>query len=152
MNIVDTAGQEEYENLRNKYVSDGDAFIIVYSVTDKSTFDEVEKFLEKIFKGKASKVGQDPKTIIAFTPILLIGNKIDLEGRREVTSEDAQTLCKKYGLALLETSAKKRLNVEETFGEICEQVLSKTTGNEKVEQLLGKNGKLKNEKKKCNIQ
>lgn len=150
MNIVDTAGQEEYENLRSKYVTEGDAFIIVYSVTDKSTFDEVDKFLDKIFQGKSTKPGQDPKVITQFTPILVVGNKTDLHERREVPFKDAQDLCTKYDITHFECSAKKRENVEKTFESICEQVLLKTKGNLKVEALLRKHStKNVNEKKKC---
>jgi small GTP-binding protein len=151
VNLVDTAGQEEYQNLRSKYTTDGDAFIIVYSVTDQSTFDEVEKFLDTIFQGKATKPGQDTKAIVLCTPILVIGNKTDLHERREVPFQEAHDMCTKYGIAHFECSAKKRENVEKSFEDICEQVLLKTKGNSKVDALMKSNTTKNNSKKKCSI-
>ena len=48
INIVDTAGQEEYTSIRNNWIRDGDGFILVYSITDRNSFEEIKILMDEI--------------------------------------------------------------------------------------------------------
>lgn len=78
LDILDTAGQEEYSAMRDQYMRLGQGFLLVYSITDRSSFDEMVIFHEKIYKA------QDKDMRTEKLPITLIGNKSDLESERQV--------------------------------------------------------------------
>lgn len=106
LDILDTAGQEEYSALRDQYTRTGDCFLLVYSVTDRQSFDEAEaifNFLKKI---------RDADTA---SPTVLVGNKVDLTGERTVTTDEGTTLAENLGIPFIETSAKTYHNVVNAF-------------------------------------
>jgi GTPase KRas len=92
---------------------DAEGFIVVYSVTDRKSFEKVVEFQKKITQVK-EKIKQ--------VPILLIGNKIDLKDQRQVKKEEGEKLAKDFGIPFLETSAKSRVNIDECFETICLEV------------------------------
>ncbi|ANB13933.1 Ras family GTPase RAS1 [Sugiyamaella lignohabitans] len=112
LDVLDTAGQEEYSAMREQYMRTGEGFLIVYSVTSRSSFDEVKNFHQQILRVK----DQD-----AF-PIVIIGNKIDLENERQVSFEEGQQLADSLGCPFLETSAKRRINVDDSFYALVTEV------------------------------
>ncbi len=112
LDILDTAGQEEYSAMRDQYMRTGQGFIIVYSITSRSTFDETAVFRNQVLRVKdADKV-----------PMVLIGNKMDLEAERQVTTSEGHELAKSFGCPFFETSARARVNVEECFFELVREV------------------------------
>jgi GTPase KRas len=107
LEILDTAGQDEYASLRDMYMRSGDTFILVYSITDRGSFEEIKEMHEKLLIAK-----EDADEV----PCILVGAKCDLEKEREVSIQMGKTLAQEFGCCLfLETSAKKRINVEECF-------------------------------------
>ena len=74
LDILDTAGQEEYSAMRDQYMRNGQGFLCVYSITSRGSFKEVAAFREQIRRVKDSDQG----------PILIVGNKSDLESERQV--------------------------------------------------------------------
>jgi len=106
LDIMDTAGQEEFGALRDQYMKTGQGFLIVYSVTTSTSFDAVTKFRNQILR-----VQEDKPDI----PIVLVGNKKDLEEDREVSKEKGQLQAEKFGCEYLEASAKTNSNVNEAF-------------------------------------
>lgn len=111
LEILDTAGQEDYIALREQWIRDSQLFVIVYDVTRKSSFEaSPEKLFNKVMEGKG-------KLDATFNPSLvcLVGNKCDLNDRREVSTFDGKALAQKLGCSYFETSAKTRTNVEEAF-------------------------------------
>jgi GTPase KRas protein len=72
--ILDTAGQEEYSAMRDQYMRTGQGFVMVYSITSRSSFDEINAFREQILRVK------DKDTV----PMVLAGNKCDLATERQV--------------------------------------------------------------------
>ncbi|THH16829.1 hypothetical protein EW146_g3872 [Bondarzewia mesenterica] len=102
--VIDTAGQEEYAALRDQWVREGQAFILVYSIASRATFDRLEVFRQSMMRVKRQK------------PIfMLVGNKSDKAYEREVSREEGQAMARTFGCEFLETSAKTAQNVERLF-------------------------------------
>eukprot|EP00276_Gloeochaete_wittrockiana_P009169 CAMPEP_0184648828 /NCGR_PEP_ID=MMETSP0308-20130426/6074_1 /TAXON_ID=38269 /ORGANISM="Gloeochaete witrockiana, Strain SAG 46.84" /LENGTH=191 /DNA_ID=CAMNT_0027081057 /DNA_START=93 /DNA_END=668 /DNA_ORIENTATION=- len=112
LDILDTAGQEEYSAMRDQYMRTGQGFLCVFAVTSRSSFDEISSFREQILRVK------DEDQV----PIVLIGNKCDLNNDRQVTTTEGQDLAKAFGCPFFETSAKARINVEESFYQLVREV------------------------------
>eukprot|EP01088_Endostelium_zonatum_P000981 TRINITY_DN11257_c0_g1_i1.p1 TRINITY_DN11257_c0_g1~~TRINITY_DN11257_c0_g1_i1.p1 ORF type:complete len:195 (-),score=47.53 TRINITY_DN11257_c0_g1_i1:114-698(-) len=106
LDIMDTAGQEEFGALRDQYMKTGHGFLIVYSITTQTSFEAVSKFRNSILR-----VQEDKPDI----PIVLVGNKKDLEEDREVGYEEGKQLASRFGSEFLEASAKTPINVSEAF-------------------------------------
>ena len=112
LDILDTAGQEEYSAMRDQYMRTGQGFLCVYAITSRSSFDEINAFREQILRVK------DADTV----PMVLVGNKSDLEAERQVTKVEGQDLAKSYGCPFFESSAKTRVNVEEGFYQLVREI------------------------------
>ena len=95
--VWDSAGQERYQTLVAQTVHNTEGIFIVYDVTEQSTFNDLEKWIEKL---------NDLVTINAF-PIIVIGNKIDLTEKRVVKKEVAEEFCQSHGFPYFETTCKK---------------------------------------------
>jgi GTPase KRas len=108
--VLDTAGQEEYTAMREQYMRAGEGFVLVYSITSRSSFKRV-----KLYHDQLLGVKKDTPT-----PIVLVGNKCDLatSPAREVSTEDGEALAKELGVrSFFETSAKTPVHVDEAFEE-----------------------------------
>eukprot|EP00753_Platysulcus_tardus_P010481 PLAT2747.1.p2 GENE.PLAT2747.1~~PLAT2747.1.p2 ORF type:complete len:214 (+),score=91.15 PLAT2747.1:58-699(+) len=113
LEILDTAGQEEYSVLREGFMGTGDGFILVYSITDDATLDELREIREEILS-----VNENPEV-----PLLLVGNKCDLAEDRAVSDEEGKALAKEFNCGQLEASAKEDINVTEMFRVIVRRIL-----------------------------
>ena len=102
INILDTAGQEEYLALRDQYIRNGDGFVILYSITSNSSFLEISPIREQIYRIL-------DKDFVDELPIAVCGNKLDLKEQREVTYEEANNLTKNWNVIFRETSAKLKI-------------------------------------------
>ena len=109
--IWDTAGQERYKSITAVYYKGAKGALIVYDTTDKSTFDDIDKWMLEI-KDKTSK---DIK-------LMIIGNKIDLKDEREVKNEEAMKKAESLGIPLMETSALDATNVKEAFCDLLKEI------------------------------
>eukprot|EP00013_Stygamoeba_regulata_P026562 CAMPEP_0177645674 /NCGR_PEP_ID=MMETSP0447-20121125/9372_1 /TAXON_ID=0 /ORGANISM="Stygamoeba regulata, Strain BSH-02190019" /LENGTH=186 /DNA_ID=CAMNT_0019148167 /DNA_START=369 /DNA_END=929 /DNA_ORIENTATION=- len=112
LEILDTAGQEEFTALRDQWIRDCEGFVIVYSITSHPSFEQVEKFRQQVLRVKD----------LPSLPIVIVGNKKDLESSREVTTEEGMALAKQYSTIFHEASAKTRHNVEDVFFDIVRRV------------------------------
>lgn len=99
--IWDSSGQERYQNLIAQTIHNTEGLFIVYDVTDQSTFQDLEKWIEKL---------NDLISLKDF-PIIVIGNKIDLTEKRVVSKEAAEEFCKSHGYPYFETTCKKNETV-----------------------------------------
>lgn len=110
MEILDTAGQEEYGALREQWIRQNDLFVIVYDVTRRSSFEATDRLFSEVMDTKR-------KLDASFAPslVVLVGNKCDLDSRRLVGTVEGASLAKKLGCSFVETSAKLGTNVEKAF-------------------------------------
>ena len=77
LDVLDTAGQEEYSAMREQYMRTGEGFLLVYSITSRQSFEEILTFQQQILRVKDKD----------YFPMIVVGNKCDLEGEREVSTE-----------------------------------------------------------------
>jgi len=118
LDILDTAGQEEYSAMRDQYMRTGQGFLCVFAITSRSSFEEISSFREQILRVKdADRV-----------PMVVVGNKSDLESERQVSKAEGQDLAKNFNCPFMETSAKTRINVEESFFELVREIRKQSGG------------------------
>jgi small GTP-binding protein len=117
LDILDTAGQEEFGALRHQYMRQGQGFLLVFSVTDRSSFEEIQSFYNEVFRVKEDEQPKNHKI-----PIIVVGNKADLESSRVVRSDEGQDTSKKLGCQYIETSAKTRQGVEEAYFSVVRKI------------------------------
>jgi small GTP-binding protein len=103
--MLDTAGTEQFTAMRDLYMKNGQAFIIIYSIIARSTFNDAADMRELILRIKDTD----------FVPIILIGNKCDLEDMRVVDKEEGMDLARSWGCPFIEISAKTGENVVEAM-------------------------------------
>ena len=145
LQIWDTAGQERFRTITSSYYRGANGIIVVYDVTDRESFANVKQWLHEIDRYASENVHK-----------LLVGNKIDLEKKRVVSTEEGREFAQSIGIEFIETSAKmedKAANhIEETFTLISRQIKSryvKPTGGKKSGTKLGQGASLDDGNKGC---
>ena len=109
--IWDTAGQENFRSIARAYYKNSICACIVYDITSRNSFNSVQSWIDDCTK-------QTPKSIL----LLLIGNKNDLNDRREVQYEEGAEFAKKRNMIFLETSAKTGNNIDNIFERSVKQI------------------------------
>ena len=145
--IWDTAGQERYKSITSAYYKGAKGAFIVYDITNKSTFESVDKWIKDL-----NSYGDKNLTM------LLIGNKSDLEVKRIINKEEGEEKEKSFELGFIETLAYNGDNIDQAFDIMLKEVLKRyivenDVNNDEFEGGTGNNIELvkKNEtkKKKC---
>jgi len=116
LDILDTAGQEDYVALRSTWMRQRDGFVLVYSVTDRSTFESLESFYEQL-----TVMHED-----GIPPIILAANKCDMP-TRTVSTEEGKKLAEQWGARYYETSAKTGHNIAIVFSTLARMVRDSDT-------------------------
>ncbi|TFY83565.1 hypothetical protein EWM64_g434 [Hericium alpestre] len=113
LEILDTAGAEQFKALNESYIKCGRGFILVFSLAQEATLREVDSLRQQIYrvKGENSNV-----------PIVVVGTKMDLPNEREVQQSTIEELSARWGLRFYETSAKRNWNVKEAFEDLVRQM------------------------------
>lgn len=127
LDILDTAGQEEYTALRDQYMRNGEGYILVYSIVSTTSFIEANGLREQIYRIL-------DKDTTEHVPIVLVGNKCDLEAERQVNKEEAEHLANEWGIGFIETSAKNKININEVFEMLVRDILKTRKENENVKE------------------
>ncbi|KAJ5073833.1 ras-like protein rasd [Anaeramoeba ignava] len=133
LNILDTAGQEDYSAMREQYMKTGEGFLLVYSIVSRSSFEEIDDLRDQILRVKDASL----------VPTVLVGNKSDLADDRVVEVSEGQNLAKTFQCTFIETSAKTRNNVEECFHALVREVVKMRELNQQTQP--------KKKKKRCSI-
>ena len=113
LEILDTAGQDDYQTMLDTWINSCDGFILVYSIDNKESFESAKIRYERILKLKG-----DQKV-----SIVIVGNKCDLEESRKVTREEAENFCSTNKVTFLEASALNVINVRESFLSVARGLL-----------------------------
>lgn len=119
LQIWDTAGQEKFRSITRSYYRGTGGALLVYDITRRETFEHLTEWLDDCRKYSSSN-----------TTVMLIGNKSDLEDKREVTTAEGEAFAKANGLFFLEVSAKTAANVDEAFIATAKHIYEKAERGE----------------------
>ncbi|KAF7882713.1 uncharacterized protein EAF02_006076 [Botrytis sinoallii] len=130
LEVLDTAGQEEYTALRDQWIRDGEGFVLVYSISSRSSFTRIQRFHNQIQRVKESSSSSpiypgspiSPISPSEPVPIMLVGNKCDRVTEREVSTQEGHALARELGCEFVEASAKNCVNVEKAFYDVVRQL------------------------------
>jgi len=112
LDILDTAGQDDYSAMREQYMRSGEGFLLVYSITSRGSFQAVKDFYQQILRTK------DKDSF----PVVLVANKSDLEFERQIPIAEGRELARRMNCPCIETSAKQKYNVDESFAAIVREI------------------------------
>ncbi|BGP20298.1 Ras-related protein rsr1 [Rhodosporidiobolus nylandii] len=149
LEVLDTAGTEQFMSLSTLYMRSGDGFLLVFSLTSMESVQELHSIREQIQRIKEASAlpGQQQQRV----PLVLVGNKLDLVSERQVPRDVAINLSRSWGgVPFYETSARKEINVTEIFEDVVRQCV-------KVDHAAGSarnrrsGGSGRREKRKCSI-
>ena len=110
--FYDTAGQERYKSLAPNLIKKAHGIIIIYDITNKSSFDSIPEIIKNVKEEKGNDF-----------PMILIGNKKDLEQDREIKKEEGEDLASKNGIEYFEISNKEGINIQEAGFSIVNKIL-----------------------------
>lgn len=111
LDILDTAGQEEYSAMRDQYMRTGEGFLLVFAVNEAKSFENVTQYRDQIRRVKDSDE----------VPMVLVGNKCDL-AQRTVESRAILDASRSLGMPAVETSAKTRMGVDDAFYTLVREI------------------------------
>jgi small GTP-binding protein len=121
LQIWDSAGQERFRNITSSYYRNCSGIIIVYDVTSEDSFIRVTDWIQEV------------RRYVPTVPLIVVGNKCDLEDKRAVPTARGEELGQKEGLIFLETSAKTNTNIETAFEEVSKKLIEDASNKPKTE-------------------
>ena len=139
LEILDTAGREEFSPTQDMWIQTSDGFLIVQDITSHITFDEITIIRNKILRGKDKEI----------VPIVIAGNKGDLTNERKVTNEEGIEFSKEYNVPFYQTSAKDGINCQECFYQTVREIWR--IYDQENDQLQQKSSKRKKERTYCSL-
>ncbi len=107
--------------MRDLYMKNGQGFVLVYSITSQATFNDLLELRDQILRIKDSPD----------VPMVLVGNKVDLEDERVVSKDQGQALARQFNCTFMEASAKLKVNVPEIFYDLVRQINKKIPEKDK---------------------
>ncbi|CAK4034869.1 RAS small monomeric GTPase [Lecanosticta acicola] len=126
LEIMDTAGTEQFTAMRDMYMRLGQGFLLVFSITSASSLRELIELRDQIVRTKGDQT----------FPMVLVGNKSDLEEERAVSRAKAFQLSQSWGnIPYYETSARRATNINEVFTDVCRQIIRKELAKARPEEV-----------------
>jgi len=121
LQVWDTAGQERFQTiatggLTKAYYRGASGVVLIYDITDERSFNNVSRWIRSIDQNADDVVDK-----------ILVGNKLDLEDRREVSTAKGEKLAKQFNMKFFEASAKSDINVTESFLELSRQIMARVS-------------------------
>ncbi len=117
LQIWDSAGQERFQTIAPNYFRGSQGIVVVFDVTDRTSFERAGWWLKELrskFKAASEQID-----------LVLVGNKIDLDGQRDVSEEEARQAAVEYNTAYWDVSAKSNLNVAQVFNDLAERIVTR---------------------------
>ena len=118
LQLYDTSGQERYRTIRQNYYKGSQLIVLVYAINNRNSFEHIPKLVEEV------------KTQNENAKFLLVGNKLDLEEEREVSTEDAKKYSEENNIGFIEVSAKTGTNIEKMFNSSLSKLLEEKNKDE----------------------
>ncbi|XP_073462751.1 ras-related protein Rab-37 isoform X1 [Aquarana catesbeiana] len=137
LQIWDTAGQERFRSVTHAYYRDAQALLLLYDITSRTSFENIRAWLAEVHEFSQKDV-----------VIMLLGNKSDMTDRRNIRTEEGESLAKEYGIPFMETSAKTGINVELAFMAVAREL--KHRSGEQNEPKFQIHQYIESQKKKSN--
>jgi len=126
LQIWDTAGQERFQSLGVAFYRGADSCVLVHDITEAKSFESLESWMDEFLAHAA------PRNADNF-PFVVLGNKADMDNRRQVSTSKAKAWCASKGdIPFFETSAKEAMNVEQAFQTIAKNALSQEAANKPI--------------------
>merc|ERR1712061_627488 len=120
IDILDTAGQEDYAAIRDNYFRSGEGFLCVFSIAEDDSFQSTQEFRDQILRVKNDNN----------IPFILVGNKADLTNNRKVQQATANNRAAQWQVPYVETSAKTRENVDKVFYDLMREIRSRKVSDD----------------------
>ncbi|EEB17024.1 conserved hypothetical protein [Pediculus humanus corporis] len=115
LQIWDTAGQERFRTITTAYYRGAMGIMLVYDITNEKSFENIKNWIRNIEENASADVEK-----------MLLGNKCELEEKRQVTKEKGEQLAIEYGIKFIETSAKASIHVQDAFYMLARDIKAKT--------------------------
>ncbi|XP_065888869.1 ras-like protein RAS2 [Dysidea avara] len=112
LSILETTGEEDFDCTAVLYMHAGEGFLLVYSITDRNSFEEIPKLHKQICRVKDSDE----------FPVILVGNKADLENERVVSYSEGENLAAQMKMKYVESSAKHKVHVDKAFHDLVREI------------------------------
>ncbi|KAJ6664208.1 hypothetical protein lerEdw1_008426 [Lerista edwardsae] len=132
LQIWDTAGQERFRTITTAYYRGAMGIMLVYDITNEKSFDNIKNWIRNIEEHASSDVER-----------MILGNKCDMNEKRQVSKEKGEKLAIDYGIKFLETSAKSSINVEEAFFTLARDIMTKLNRKMNDNSSAGPSGPVK---------
>ena len=139
--MYDTAGQERFKSMAYNVIKNADGILLIFSITSQDSFDSIAEWMKNIREVKSKEF-----------PVVLLGNKIDLEDQRVISKQEGEELAKKYELPFYETSNKTGENIEKSCLDLINRIIIEKEKQKEEEKKNNKNkNNIKSNEKKKNI-
>ena len=144
-NIWDTAGEERFHSVGASFYRGVEAVILVYDITQHETFEHLQKWKDDLYSKSGIPISEE-------IPMIIFGNKADLEDQRQVAKYEVDQIGNANNIPVMEVSAKNGSNIEEGFKKIAELYLKASENAKKIEasSITLKVNQGQNQNKQCN--
>lgn len=123
LEILDTAGQDDFQTMLENWINFATGFLLVYSIDDPDSFNRIKTIYESIVKVKEKEM----------FCCIIVGNKCDLsDGSRKVSVEEAEQYARSIGMPFVESSSLHKINVKESFIKLAHDILERSQARKKV--------------------
>ena len=112
LEILDTAGEDDYQNMFDQWISFGEGFLLVFAINDKKSFDSIKEIYNRLKR----------RTEIYLHKLIVVGNKKDLENERKVTYSEAKSQADEWNIEYIETSTKTDFNCKKAFENLARTI------------------------------
>jgi len=129
LQIWDTAGQERFRTITTAYYRGAMGIMLVYDITNEKSFDNIKNWIRNIEEHASADVEK-----------MILGNKCDMNDKRQVSKDRGEQLAIEYGIKFMETSAKASINVEEAFFTLARDIKAKMEKKLEASHPSGKGG------------